>query len=73
MLLRELEPGQRFVFSDRNTPILLEGTPAQHRSDSTFQYVGVGQNGCPIIKDVQIGLVLTAVTNTYNRWVIILF
>lgn len=73
MLLRELQPGQRFTFSDRNTPVELEGRKAQHSAAGTFQYVGTGQNGCPVIKDVRVGIVLTAIANTYYRWVIILF
>lgn len=73
MLLKDLEPGQRFMFTDRNTPIVLDGRKAQHSADSTFEYVGNGQNSCPIIKDVRVGIVLTADTNVYSRWVIILF
>lgn len=70
MLLKELQTGRRFMFTDRNTPVALTTTRGQHAATGTFEYVGTAENACPKLKHVESGKELIAVANTYSRWIL---
>lgn len=72
MLLKELEPGKKFMFADRSTPlaIALPGR-GQILATDTWIYVGVGESGCPIVRKADIiSSAVRLVANTYHRAVL---
>lgn len=72
MLLRELTAGQKFMFEDRRTPLAYAGKHGNYNSMGTFQYVGVGENGCPKLLHIEQNKALTVVPGTYYRSVLII-
>lgn len=74
MLLKELQPGQRFEFTDKHTPVafLINGSRAvTFPATDTFTYKGVGHNAQPILNCGD--ATFEAVSGTYNREVLRIF
>ena len=72
MLLKELNEGQRFEFSDKLTLVLLEHFLLGHPATGAFKYLGNTRNACPVLKCETTGIVITAVSKTYQRDVLVL-
>lgn len=73
MLLRELKPGDHFLFADRKTPVALVTAKGQHLSTGKFEYVENCEGACPKLKHLDSGKEMIAVSNTYYRDVLIIF
>jgi hypothetical protein len=72
MLLKELEPGQRFEFADKNSGFLLY-TGERHTARGIFMLVGFAQFGCPVLENEALCSNVVAASNTVHRDVILLF
>ena len=71
MLLKDLKEGQRFMFSDRETPIALITARGQHRSLGTFRVKGSVADGLyPTLLHEETGREMTAVNATNYREVL---
>lgn len=73
MLLKELMPGSKFMFSDRNTPLAHAEKRGSYAATGTFIYQGVGVNTCPKLVHVESKTELLVVSGTYWRNVLIIF
>jgi hypothetical protein len=72
MQLRELEPGKRFEFADKNSGFLLYAGE-RHTARGVFRLVGYAQFGCPILENEALCLNVVAAANTKHRDVILIF
>lgn len=73
MLLKELQKGQRFMFSDRKTPLALTTARGQYGAGGVFVYQDVYENVCPKLLHEETGKVVIPVSATYYRDVLVLF
>lgn len=82
MLLKELRQGQRFEFSDKGTVLQLAigvlsapraGVSFNYTAAGTFKYLRNAEDTCPVLLDEVTGREITALSNTYQRSVIVLF
>lgn len=72
MLLKDLRTGQRFIFEDRVTPVIIDNGTGAFDPSKTFVYRSV-DGGRPVLFCEDSKFEFTAVAGTYNRYVFLLF
>lgn len=73
MQLKELQPGQQFMFEDRKTPLAPAGVRGNYTAQGTFKYLGVAVDTCPRLLHIDSNQEITLVSSTYHRHVLVIF
>lgn len=72
MLLKDLMPGQAFMFEDRKTPLALWNVRGNHTPTGTFVYKGVGESACAKLLHVDGSVEIAVVAPTHYRSVLLI-
>jgi len=73
MLLKDLKKEQRFMFTDRNTPLALTTARGQYPAKGVFAYLDVYEGVCPKLLHEETGREVIPVSATYYRDVLVIF
>lgn len=72
MLLKELKEGTRFEFVDKSTVLYQTKLQTIVAPTGVFEYAGVGELGCPLLKQQGNDQVVSYFPRTYERDVIVI-